>query len=162
MTIQELETHIGIILNTLRLDFKKMAVMKEVSIQFIVEEFGTIVCGFNRADYTFVSKAIEQQFGPGWRVVYISTQDQLLEKKEELIWELMRGGYMTYIRRKYPRQFRGLVTMQNYDKKIIKQRLKVWDGAPRYKFLIDENEAALREAATYILSVDPGFYDYMP
>ena len=48
------------------------------------------------------------------------------------------------------------------DRKIIKERLKVWDNAPKYRFLIDENEAALREATTYVLSVDPAFFDSMP
>lgn len=162
MLLTEIETDLDIILRTLRLDFNKRTIVGEASVLFIIEQFGTIVCGIDRADYLLVSKAIERQFGSGWRVVYVTTQDSLLEKKEELIWELMRGGYMNYIRSKYPVSFKQLITMQGFDRKVIKERLKVWGNAPKYRFLIEENEAALREATTYILSVDPAFFDSMP
>jgi len=162
MTIEQLESDISVILSSLRVDYKKMSVIKEVSVQFIVEEFGTIICGLNRADYLLVSKTIEKQFGSGWRIVYLSLQDSLLEKKDEVIWDLMRGGYIRYIRNKYPRQFRELIVMQNFGRKIIEQRLKVWNNEPKFNFLIEENKAALKEAFTYILSIDPSFFDYMP
>lgn len=160
--MDDLALEITSILEAFRLNFKKMSVVKDASIQFIVEQFGLIVCGLNRADYLMVSKAIEKQFGSGWRVVYVADGDSLLKKKEEILWDLMRSGYMRHIRYSYPRQFRELITMQNFDKKIIAQRLEVWNGQAKFKFLIEENQAALREASTYILSVDPGFYDHMP
>ena len=101
-------------------------------------------------------------FGNGWRFIYFTAHDSLLEKKEEIIWDLMRGGFIRYIRTRYPQQFKNLIIMENFGKKIIKQRLKVWGDTPKYRFLKQENEAALNEAFSYIISVDPSFFDYMP
>jgi hypothetical protein len=84
------------------------------------------------------------------------------EKTDEIIWDLMRAGYMTWIRKNYPRQFKQLIVESNFGTKIIKKRLKIWDNEPRFRFLIEENEAALNQSAVYLLSIDPGFYDFMP
>lgn len=162
MTLAELEIEIQIMLSALKVTARKHNLVKEVSVQFVIEEFGVIICGVNRADYSLVKDIVLKQFGPGWRVVYVSIQGSLHEKKDEIIWEMMRSGYMRYIRTKYPRQFKELITMQNFGKKIVEKRLKIWDGAPKYRFLIEENKAVLKEAVSYVLSIDPSFFDYMP
>ena len=162
MSLDELEADIKTMISSFRLTANKATLLREASFQFIIEEFGVIICGINRADYTMVRESINTRFGDGWRVVYVSVQDPLLEKKDDILWELMRGGYIQHIRSKYPRQFRELVVMQNFGKKIIDKRLAVWGDTPKYRYLVDENKAALKEASTYILSINPGFYDYMP
>ena len=162
MSLSELESDLSIMLSSFRVTFNRTQVMKDVSFQLVVDEFGVIICGIERADYTLIKDSVDRSFGDGWRVVYVAMQDPLYEKKEEILWELMRSGYIRYIRNKYPRQFRELIVMQNFGKKIIEKRLEVWGGDPKYKYLVDENKAALNEAATYIMSMDPSFYDYMP
>ena len=162
MLLNELEIDLQIMLDALRLEFKKIYLVKEVSVQFIIEDFGVILCGIDRTEYSTINEAIIKRFGKGWRVVYITTQDLLYERKDTFIWELMRSGYMRYIRTKFPREFKELITIQNFGKKIIEQRLKIWADDPKYRFLVEENKIALTVVTSYILSVDPSFYDTMP
>lgn len=156
-----LETYIGELITALRLKYKKVAVVRGSSFQLLIEDFGVMVCGINRSDYTEVSSAVSRHFA-GWRVVYITTKEAVYEKKEEIIWALMRSGYLTYIRNVYPRQFNNLVVSEGFGNKIVRQRLAIWGDKPMYKWLVEEDQAALKESGTYILSVSPGFYDYMP
>lgn len=161
ITMKELEDEITIMMYALRVDYKIVRLIKGISVQFVVEQFGTIVCGISRADYKIVDDQIKQSY-PGWRIVYITTHDNLLEKKEETIFALMCGGYMRWIRAEYHRAFTELIVMQEFGKKIIDQRLKIWAEKPKYRHWIEENEYAKRQPATYILSLDPSFYDGMP
>lgn len=157
----ELEDAIIIMLHALRLDYKVDRVIKGISVQFVIKQFGTIVCGLHRQDYKLVDDQVKQSY-PDWRVIYITTFDNMLEKKEEVIWKLMEGGYMRWVRTTYPRPFNELVVMQEFGKKIIKRRLEIYKNKPRYNFLVEDNEDAINYPATTILSWDPGFYDYMP
>jgi len=161
MTMDDLENEIKIMLHSFRVDAKIDRVIKNISVQFVMELFGTIVCGVNRPDYKLVADQINQDY-PGYRVVYIVTDDNMLEKKDEVLWALMRGGYIKWIRMKYSRVFNESIIRGNLGNKIIDQRLRIWNGQPKYKFLIDDNEYARRNSASYILSLDPGFFDYMP
>jgi hypothetical protein len=165
MSIQEdiviLEADIEATLNAFRVSYTKTHIVKDVSIQFVIEAFGTVVCGINRADYSLINNEMLKVFD-GWRIVYVTTFDSMNEKKEEILWELMKSGYMTYIRSKFKRQFNEIIIMHDFGKKIINQRLKIWGDVPKYKWLVEENTAAKKESATYVLSINPGFYDYMP
>jgi len=148
-------------IHALRIKAKKISLIKGVSTQFVVEEFGTIICAIKRVEYTLVDAAVDDNF-PGWRKVYITSSDDFNAKREELIWELMKSGYMRWIRFNYPQLFKNLIVMNNYGNKIIDQRLKIWNNQPKYKFMIEDNVEAKKVAATYILSADPGFFDFMP
>jgi len=161
MTVDELKTSIQIILRTLRVDYKETSLIKDVSFQFIVEEFGAIISGINRADYKIVKDTVELQF-KDWRLSYFTTFDNVNEIKEAIVWELMKGGYMRWVRFNYPRQFNNLIAMEGFGRKIIDQRLKLYGDKPKYRFLIEDNEDAKKSADAYILSIDPGFYDSMP
>jgi len=114
----------------------------------------------DRNDYAFVNKAINEHY-PDYRYVYVSTYDDLIKKREEIVWSLMQGGYMTYIRQNFPRQFNSLM-VDGFGNKIIKERLARWNNKALYKFLIEENERALNVPVTMILSQEPAFFDYMP
>lgn len=161
MTMKRLEDDIVLMLHVLKVDYKKESLIKGISVQFIIDVFGTIVCGLNRADYKIVDDQVRQNY-PGWRVVYITTYDNLLEKKDDVIWALMRGGYMKYIRTTYPRAFKELITFQEFGKKIINKRLEIWNNQPCYRYLIEDNEDAKLNPVTYILALEPSFYDYLP
>lgn len=156
----EMEAEIGITLQSLRVSVKKLSVVPEVSVQFISVDFGTIISVINRADYGFISKAVVGNY-PDYRYVYVSTYDNLIRKREEIIWSLMEGGYMTYIRQNFPRQFQHLVT-EGFGNKIIKERLHRWADKPKYKFLIEENVKAKDVPVTMVLATEPAFFDYMP
>lgn len=160
MPFEAMEAEIGITLQSLRVPSKKTNVVPGVSVQFICESFGTIVSVIQRADYSFVRGAVEGKF-VDYKFVYVSTYDNLIEKRVEIIWAMMEGGYMTYIRQNYPRQFQQLVT-DGFGNKIIRERLRRWADKPMYKFLIEENTRALDVPVTMVLATEPAFYDYMP
>jgi len=156
----EMEAEVAITLQSLRVPTKKVSVVPEASIQFISEGFGTIVSVINRADYSFVNRSVKEHY-PDYRYVYVSTYDNLIEKRDEIIWALMQGGFMTYIRENFPRQFQRLVT-DGFGNKIIKERLSRWNNKPMFKFLIEENTKAINAPVTMVLATEPAFFDYMP
>jgi hypothetical protein len=161
ISMQELETDVGIILRTLKVSFRTKVLVKDVSRQFIVDDFGVVVSVINRADYTFVKRAVQEEL-PGHRYVFVSTFDDMIEAKEEIIWTLMQSGYLKYIRLNFQRQFNDLITQQNFGNKIIDERLRRWGDEPRFKFFIEENKKAKEMPGTMVLSMEPAFFDYMP
>ncbi len=160
MDIQELEVEINSMLAALQLKANKVSIVKDVSVQFIVDDFGTVVCGINRVDYIEVKKVIDAHFD-GYRIIYITTNDNMSEKRYEVVWELMTGGYLKWIRFEHPRLFANLINIENFGNKIIVERLRRFNNRAKYKYLIEQNEWARRSSGTYVLSVDPGFYDLM-
>ena len=160
LSMEELEGEIVITLRTLRVPFKKVSIVKNVSTQFICEDFGTIISAIDRDDYTFVKTAVMSAY-PEYRYVFTSGHDNLLEAKDEIVWTLMQGGFMRYIRTQYPRQFNNLI-QEGFGFKIINERLRRWAGKPKYKFLIQENEKAKTVPTNMIITNDPAFFDYMP
>jgi len=156
----ELEAEIEIILRSLRVTFKKVNLVKEVSVQLICEDFGVIVNAINRSDYAYINKITMENF-PNYRYIYISTFDDLLEAKEEIIWTLMQSGYMKFIRTKFERQFKNLM-MSGFGNKIIDERLKRWGDQPKFKFFVEENKEARQLPVNMVLAPDPAFFDMMP
>jgi hypothetical protein len=157
---KEMEAEVGITLQSLRVPSKKFSVVPDVSVSFLCKDFGVIVSVIQRADYSFVHKTLMAQY-PGYRYVYVSTFDNLIEKRDELVFTLMQGGFMTYIRQNFPRQFQNLIT-ESLGLKIINERLKRWKDEPKNKFFIEENLRAKEVPVTMILATEPAFFDYMP
>lgn len=162
MELQELDTHIKVMLNTFRVAAKKINVLKKSAIIFLVEDFGTLICGIDRADYDQINTVVEEQF-KNWRYVYITTQEDVSKKKYEVLWELMRGGYMKWLRTTHPHQVRNTLTgIDGLGNRILKERLRIWANRPKYRYLIDDTESVLQYGVLRELSHDPGFFDYMP
>jgi hypothetical protein len=157
---EEMEAEIAITLRTLKVPSKKTSVVPDVSVQFVSSDFGTIISVINRADYSYINRSVREHY-PEHRYVYVSTYDSLIEKRDEIVWALMGGGYMTYVRQNYTRQYHRLIT-EGFGDKIIKERLRRWADKPMYKFLISENEKAKTVPTTMVLSTEPAFFDYMP
>jgi len=156
----ELESDIEITLRSLRIDFKKVYLVKDVSVQFVCGDFGVVVNAINRTDYAYINKITVENF-PNYRYIYISTFDDLLKAKEEIIWTLMQSGYMKYIRVNFERQFKGLM-MDNFGNKIIDERLKRWGDQPKFKFFVEENKEARQLPVNMVLATEPAFFDMMP
>ena len=162
MDLQEIEAHINIMLKTFMITSKKINILKNVAVAFLIEDFGTIVCGINRSDYSQVDSVLEEQF-KGWRRVYITTQDDVAEKRYNVMWDLMRGGYMKWLRSAYPRQLKSLLTgADSLGNKILNERLRIWAKRPKYKYLIEDTESVLKYGLLRELAHDPGFFDHMP
>lgn len=162
MDLQELETHIKVMLNNFMLGSKKMNILKNIAVAFLVDDFGIIVCGINRADYSQVESVLAEQF-KNWRRVYITAQDDIVEKKDVVLWELMRCGYMKWLRTTYPRQLKNVLTgTENLATKILNERLRIWANRSKYKYLIEDTKSVLKYGLLRELAHDPGFFDYMP
>lgn len=160
MKVEELEIDIANMLSALHLQYKQGSVGTYLPTIFIAEDFGMIVSGIDAKDYTQVLSKLASTF-EGYKFFFVTTNDSMIEKKEELIWELMRSGYIRHIRKSYSRQFNNLI-LSGFGRKIIKERIRLWNDRPQYKYLIEENELALKTPDTYLLSADPAFFDYMP
>lgn len=162
MDMAELEEQIAVVLRNFFISYQKLNLVRGVSVQFIVEDFGVIVCGINRMDYVQIDDAVTNQF-PDWRVVYITTHDSMMEKKYEVLWALMRGGYMRWLRFNFPRQVKNvLLGPDNLGQRIIEERLRVWGDKPKYRFLVEDNMVVLRNGLLREYTRDQGFFDYMP
>jgi hypothetical protein len=162
MNLLELEAQIAITLNHFRVKFYKSVLSRGISSQFIVEDFGLLICCINRVDYAEASCAINEGY-QDWRNIYITTGDSISEKRYTILWGLMRGGYMKWLRYKHPRQVRSALNgPENLGQKIIEERLRVWGNKPKYRFFIEDNLAVLHNGIIRELSSDPGFFDYMP
>lgn len=161
MTLDELEVYIEGMLDAFKLKYRKDNIVKGVSIQFLVPEFGILICGIDRLDYKLVNDNIVKKY-PGWRVNYITTNDDLIEAKDNVLWDLMRSGYIKWLRLNYERSFVYLITTQGLGNKIINKRLEIFGNAQKYKFFIEDNKLSKKHLFTRVLALDPGFFDYMP
>lgn len=161
MRLEELETQISVMISAFHVKARKLSLVRDISSQYLIEDFGVIICAIDRKDYSIVDSAVEESF-EGWRKVYIATTDDMNQKREELLWELMRSGYMKYVRFNYPHFFKNLIIMHDFGRKVIEKRLEVWGDKPKYKFMILDNKDARRLSSSYLLSTEPGFFDFMP
>ncbi len=161
MDMIELESGIEIMLRALHVPFKKVVLIKDVSVHFLIEDFGVMVCGINRLDYTEVNEKVDKEY-PGWRLVYITTNDDLVEMRFDVIWTLMQSGYMKWVRINYPREFKNLIIEGGFGNRIIDERLKRWGDLPKHRFFVQDNISARNSATNYVLSSEPSFFDYMP
>lgn len=159
--LESLSSDVAIMLDNYRVSYRHFG-LKNLAEYYQIEDFGLIVCVFNRIDYTQVSGKMTEHYS-GWRVNYITTDDNLVEKKYEVLWDLMRCGYMKWLRWNFPRQVRSiLMGPDNLGSRIIEERLRIWDNKPKYKFLIEDNISVQRNGIIPELSKDPSFFDYMP
>lgn len=161
MTLEDLILEVSNILNALRVQFKINDLVKGVSKQLVISEYGTIVRCISRLAYKLTDDNIDDPY-KDYRIVYITTEDPRYEFRTTILWALMRGGYIRQLRTQFKRSFTSLIIDQDFGRQIVTERLRIWNKRPKYSWWIAENEAALRQSASYILSVDPAFYDMMP
>lgn len=162
MNIKELSEDVALMLHQLKLSSRKASISKDRSILFIVEDFGLIVCCIERIDYVQIKEIVAKDY-KDWRLFFIATSDNVAEKKNQVLWDLMRCGYMKWLRFNFPRQIKNvLIGPNNLGNKIIEERLRVWNGRPKYKYLIEDNRVAIRNGVQRELTNDPSFFDYMP
>lgn len=161
MTIEDLVKEVEAMLKALRVPYKKTQGVRKSSYQFICEMFGLVVSVTTEGDLGSTRDTVLSKT-PNFRYCFVTGISNSMDFRQELIWALAEGGYLGFIRTNFPRQFAELLTMQDFGKKIIDERLKRWNNLPKYRFLIEENEKARKISANVILAVEPGFFDYMP
>lgn len=158
---KELTSDVKTLVSALHIPYTEFSVGNGIPTGFRVDLFGTIVMGIDRKDYSHALSKLHLEY-KGYRLFFITSSDNFVEKKDELIFDLMRSGYIRFIRLKYPNLFTNLLNDHNYARKIINERLKVWGDTPKFQFLAEENKEAINQAVSYIEAVDPSFFDYMP
>jgi len=121
---------------------------------FEIPTFGTKII-FNETTLTGTV------YDDNWRVVTVNSGDLFEEKKMEIFWELMKAGYVRYLRIEIPRTFKSMIVSQGWDKKIIKKRLEIYKEDAKYNYLRELNKWALKESSAYVLAMDPGFFDFL-
>jgi hypothetical protein len=161
MSLRRISYDVGVLLGALRVPYMIMNVIKSITVQYLVEDFGVVISVINPGDYKVIKEKVESSF-EGWRHVYISTSEEVNNKRYDIIWELMRSGYMKWLRMIYTAQFPNIIEADNLGGRIIDERLRLWDGQNKYKFLIEDNLQAKEIGFRRMLSKDPSFFDYMP
>ncbi len=159
-SLEELPTEISIMLTTFMVPHKRVPLGSNLPDCFEVGELGIVIIGIDPLDYSYAMQKLYDLFA-GYRYIVITTADSMLDKKDEIIWEFMRSGYIRYIRYKYQRQFNNMI-QQGLGRKIITERLRIWGKDPKYKYLASENVRCLDVSAPYLVSQDPAFFDFMP
>ena len=127
---------------------------------FDIPVFGVKILFYTKVS-DFKPELIKGFVNSSWRIVLIESESDLEEKRMEIIWELMRSGYIHYLRMEQPRTFKKLISLNGWDKKIINKRLEIYGEDQKYNYFRDLNKDALRESSTFILSIDPGFFDFL-
>lgn len=152
---------VGIVLGALKVPYSITSIIKNVTTQYVVENFGVVVNVMNGADYTAVSERTQEIY-KDYRHVYVATSDNIDEKRYEIIWALMQSGYMKWIREVYGSSFPNLLETDGLGNRIIDERLKRWANKPMYSYLIKDNLSAKQANIRRLLTYDPSFFDYMP
>lgn len=161
MSLRRTVTDVGTVLGALRVPYSVASVYKNITVQYVIGEFGVVVSVITPTDYGAISSKVEETF-IGYRHIYVATNDNISDKRYEIIWELMRSGYMRWIRMSYGAQFPNILETDNLGGRIIEQRLKVWDNQPKHLYLINSNLEAQQIGFRRVLAEDPAFFDYMP
>jgi hypothetical protein len=161
MSIDRLSYDTGVLLGALRVPYKITNIIKNVTTQFIIQDFGVIVSVFSPENYTTVDERLDSTF-KGWRKVFVTNSEDLNVKRYEIIWALMKSGYMKWLRFQYSAQFSNILETDGLGNRIIKERIDRWNDLPKYKFLIQDNIIEKNMPIRQLLSKDPSFFDYMP
>lgn len=161
MSIKETSYDMEVLLKALKIPFSSTNVIRHVTTQFIVEDLGIVVTILNPNDYTMVKERVNFLF-KDWKLLFITAASDISAKRYHIVFEFMRSGYMKWLREMYRNQYVQIIETDNLGRRIIEERLRLWDNKPMYRLFIQENVNALKNNFRRIISEDPGFFDYMP
>jgi len=142
-------------LNQLGVDFNILKSTKEFAL-FEIQEFGLRVI-WSLEKY--------EEKNDEWNIVIVYPQHSQRLVRERVIWGLAKGGFFHYLRTNYPNTFNKMLAGregEDWHRKIINKRLDEFEAKPKYNYYRDLNEQALNESSMIILSIDQGFYDFIP
>lgn len=162
INVKEAGEEVSSILMALRVQFRELHLLKDMSTQFLCEQFGTIISCLIHYKYIEHIEETLNKLYPNYRYIYLTDFSNIVEVREQIIWALARGGFFRHVRSVFPKQFTDLVTLQSYGERIIQKRLEFWADRPKYKYLIEENRMAREMSAIAVLARDPSFFDYIP
>lgn len=97
----------------------------------------------------------------GWHDVWIHPDYDVKKSRKKIVWALVQGGYFHYLRHNYKNTFSKTLAFEGWDRALIDERLRRYKDLPKYNYLREMNKDGRLESSTYILSIDPGFYDFI-
>ncbi|MHA2218640.1 MAG: hypothetical protein ACXACY_22175 [Candidatus Hodarchaeales archaeon] len=124
------------------------------SVIYEVPKFGVKIIYLD--GQTFDKKILD-----GWHVVYVHPDYTAKKSKEKIVWALVKGGYFHYMRHNYKNTFSKILAFEGWDKALINERARRYKDLPKYSYFIEINNEGSFESSSYVLSVDPGFYDFI-
>jgi hypothetical protein len=65
------------------------------------------------------------------------------------------------LRHNYKKTFQRTLAFEGWDKSLIEERMRRYKDMPKYNYMREINDDAKHESPTYVLSIDPGFYDFI-
>jgi len=161
MSIKETSYDVEVFLKALKIPFSTTNVLKHITTQFIIEDLGIVLTVLNPNDYAMINDRVNFLFKE-WKLLYIPAAVDVQAKRYPIIFEFMRSGYMKWLREIYRNQYVQIIETDNLGRRIIEERLRLWDNKPMYRLFIQENVNALKNSFRRIISEEPGFFDYMP
>ena len=162
MNLSELENEIEKTLISLKLKYRKLKFKKTMGYKFVNEDFGVIICVFIPMDFTSMNELLKDNYNENWSIIHITTDDNIIEKRKEIIWEFGKNGYFRWLRFNFPNQFKHMLFYNNLANDIINYRLNCFSDKKKYNYLKKENELVKKIDFNRLLSNDPGFFDYIP
>jgi hypothetical protein len=122
---------------------------------FTVPYFGTKIVYLDGQEF-------ENKILDGWNVAYVHPDFDIIKSKERIVWGLVQGGYFHYLHANYKKTFQYMIANEGWGKKLIQERIRRFKNEPKYIYFGGLNKDASRESSeTWILSQDPGFFDFM-
>jgi hypothetical protein len=97
----------------------------------------------------------------GWHIAWVHPDYSTSKAREKIIWALVKGGYFHYLRHNYKKTFQRTLAFEGWDKSLIEERMRRYKDMPKYNYMREINDDAKHESPTYVLSIDPGFYDFI-
>lgn len=162
MGIEELKDELKIYLKILGIsEWEHLTLGHGTAHQFVIEQFGIVLCALEQDDIKLVATKI-YEFYKDYRITYVTPDDDLNKKKEDILWDFTRGGYIRWLRINYPRKFNQTIVDQGLGTKLLKERIAGYKNKPKYNFWIEEDKDALKTPTSYLLSIEPGFFDFLP
>lgn len=121
---------------------------------FTVERFGVKIVYLNGK--VFDDKELDE-----WHVAYIFPDFDLQESRKKMVWALVRGGYFHYLHQNYKKTFTRILHDQGWNKELIAKREQIYKDKPKYNYLRELINDGKDLPVNYLLSVDPGHFDWL-
>lgn len=123
---------------------------------YTVDMFGIKIIYIYAQEAIYDKKALN-----GWHVVYVYEDFNANESRDKILWGLGKVGYFHYLKMNYRNTFQRVLSSENLANKMIDKRLEIYKDTPKYNYIRELNNLYKNETPTFILSIDPGFYDYI-
>jgi hypothetical protein len=152
VSTDDLDQILFTLLRQFRVEFDRHAVGE--SVIYTVPTFGTKVIYLNGQEFS--KKELD-----GWNVGYVHPDFDIIEAKQKVVWALVRGGYFHYLHHNFKNTFNKILNDQGWDKALMVYRDTIYKDIPKYAYYRELNDFARKQPSSYILSIDPAFFDFM-